>query len=264
MSWWGKLIGGTVGFILGGPLGALLGAAMGHSFDAQTGGTERLSYSGSGGSERIQTAFFTTTFSVMGHLAKADGAISRDEIATVESIMAHMQLNAQQRQAAINLFHSGKKTEFPLDAVLDQFLRECHRRADLIRMLVEMLVVTAMADGEITREERRILTAVCDRLEFPRNEFERLVRMVRANRAGRRGSDGNGRERLKAAYDALGLNPRASDEDVKKAYRRLLSEYHPDKLVSKGLPEEMMKFASEKTQEITTAYERIKEARQAR
>jgi len=264
MSWWGKLIGGTVGFILGGPLGALLGAAMGHSFDAQTMGTERLSHSGLGGSERIQTAFFTTTFSVMGHLAKADGTISRDEIATVESIMARMQLNVQQRQAAINLFRSGKKADFPLDAVLDQFLSECHRRADLIRMLVEMLVVTAMADGEITREERHILAAVCDRLGFPRSEFDRLVRMIRANRAGRRRSDGNGRERLKAAYDTLGLTPRASDEDVKKAYRRLLSEYHPDKLVSKGLPEEMMKFAAGKTQEITTAYEHIKEARQAR
>ena len=58
------------------------------------------------------------------------------------------------------------------------------------------------------------------------------------------------------------MSKNASDADVKKAYRRLMNQHHPDKLVSKGLPEEMMKLANEKTQQIKEAYERIKKSRQ--
>lgn len=265
MAWWGKLIGGTVGFIFGGPLGAILGASMGHGIDKAK--EEEYSRFGFDGSERIQTVFFTATFSVMGYVAKADGAISQDEIAAVESIMAHMQLGADQRRTAINLFRQGKNQDFPLDDVLNQFVKECHRSTNLIRMFVEMLVITAMADGELHQTEKRILLYVCDRVGYPRDEFERIVRTSQARqRSGKRGDGlrGNEPSHTREAYDVLGVTKKASDEEVKKAYRRLLSQYHPDKLVSKGLPEEMMKFATEKTGEITRAYETIKEARNMR
>ncbi|MEW8432270.1 MAG: co-chaperone DjlA, partial [Candidatus Thiodiazotropha sp.] len=95
MSWWGKLVGGAFGFMLGGPLGAVLGAALGHHFDKGLRGLpdDQISW-GPGDQERVQTAFFTATFSVMGHLAKADGRVSPDEIKMAEALMAQMSLSS--------------------------------------------------------------------------------------------------------------------------------------------------------------------------
>jgi DnaJ like chaperone protein len=264
-GWWGTLIGGTVGFFFGGPLGALLGAAVGHGLGKTT-SISTNGYFGFEEQERVQTAFFTTTFSVMGHLATVDGKVSEEEVAAVQRIMAHMRLRPEQQQAAVNLFNQGKRVDFPLDEVLEQFRRECHGRRDIVRMFLEILVTTAMADGELTASEYRMLSHVCDRVRFPRTEFEHMVSMMQTGYHGR--DDGGFADapprkegRLKDAYGVLGLSEGANDDEVKKAYRNLLNQYHPDKLVSKGLPEEMMKFATEKTQQIKAAYDRIRESR---
>ena len=257
-----------MGFFLGGPLGAILGTAVGHGFDKVKGVGNGSGQFGYGDNERVQMAFFTATFSVMGHLAKADGRVSDEEIAAVRKIMVHMQLTGEQQRTAINLFDEGKRPDFPLDDILEQFRRECHRRSTLTRMFLEILLGTAMADGEIHNSELRILYYVCERVGYPRAQFERIVRMMQAGqKAG--GSTGFDQAyqgaadstRLKDAYGVLGLSEEAPDDDVKKSYRRLMTQYHPDKLVSKGLPEEMMQFATEKTRDIKAAYDLIRESR---
>jgi len=134
VSWWGKLAGGAFGFMLGGPLGALLGAVLGHNLDKGLRGLEQDEGIAPGDQERVQTAFFTATFSIMGHLAKADGRVSKDEIALARTVMERMDLDADMRRAAIELFDQGKRAHFPLDDVLEQFRRECHRRSTLIQM----------------------------------------------------------------------------------------------------------------------------------
>jgi len=127
VGWWGKLLGGTFGYLLAGPLGALLGAAIGHKFDKGLGADFSDQFA-PGAQERVQTAFFTTLFSVMGHLAKADGRVSEDEIALARDVMQRMNLSHEMRETAIRLFNEGKQTGFPLDDVLTQFREECHRR----------------------------------------------------------------------------------------------------------------------------------------
>ena len=268
MSWWGKLVGGAFGFMVGGPLGALLGAALGHKFDRGLSGLTEEELLEPGARERVQTAFFTATFAVMGHLAKADGRVSADEIAVARVVMAEMDLPPDKRRAAMRLFEEGKTPHFPVDEVLDQFRQECHRRMTLIQMFVEIQLQAAYADGVLDAAEERILLNVCERLGFSEFVFRRLEQMVRAHMHFS-GSDGGGRQAaqvprgpsLADAYALLGVSPDASDAAIKKSYRRLLSQHHPDKLVSKGLPEEMMKMAATKTHEIRQAYERIKEAR---
>ncbi len=258
MGWWGKLLGGAIGFAVGGPLGALLGAALGHNVDANLSAGSRARLN-AGDQERVQTAFFTATFSIMGHLAKADGRVTRDEIVLAEQVMTQMQLNADQRETAINLFNEGKADGFPLDEVLEQFRIECHRRINLVQMFLEIMISTALADGKLDHTEERLLYYIGDRLGFPRPWFERLVAMVRGQQHFE-GGDGEipAGASLKDAYDVLGVSAKASDAEVKKAYRRMMNQHHPDKLVAKGLPEEMMKLATEKTQEIKKAYELIK------
>ncbi len=270
MSWWGKLVGGAFGFMLGGPLGAVLGAALGHKFDK---GLEGLPEDGmgwdGGDQERVQTAFFTATFSVMGCVAKADGHVSANEIRLAETVMSQMSLSAEMRQTAVRLFNEGKSDDFPLNEVLEQFRLECHRRQTLIQMFMEILLQAAYADGEMHSAEESLLLDICRRLNISEFTFRRLEQMIRAerrytgagNQQGRQSPAQPQRISIPDAYAILNISEDVSDKDVKRAYRRLMSQHHPDKLVAKGLPEEMMKIAAQKTDEIRKAYERVKEVR---
>jgi DnaJ like chaperone protein len=264
MSWWGKVLGGTFGFIMGGPLGAVLGAALGHSFDKGMAGLADAEWQAApGAQQRTQLAFFTATFSVMGRLAKADGRVSEDEIAFAKAVMAQMMFSAEQKKLAIELFSQGKQPDFDLEGVLQQFRRECHRRHTLMQMFLEIQLQAAYADGTLHPAERELLLHVFDILGFSRHEFDHLDAMVRAARSGG-GYAPRGEApgpTLDEDYAVLDVKKSAGDAEVKKAYRRLMSQHHPDKLVAKGLPEEMIKLANEKTQQIRKAYERIKDSR---
>jgi len=267
MSWWGKIVGGAFGFMLGGPLGAMLGAALGHNFD------KGLKISADGApfghgpdQERIQSAFFAATFSVMGHVAKADGRVSEDEIAMARSVMAEMSLDPTQTRVAMDLFNQGKGDDFDLDAVITQFKSECHRRSTLLQMFLEILLHAAYADGVLHRNEAALLKRISSTLGFSEAHFRQLEAMVRAQRffTGDQNAGGKPPEELLAeAYTLLGVQRDDSDAELKKAYRRLMSQHHPDKLIAKGLPEEMIKIATEKTQEIKAAYELVKKHREA-
>ncbi len=279
MSWWGKVLGGGFGFVLGGPLGALIGSALGHQFDKGLSNKARIGQQDD--LALAQTAFFTATFSVLGHLAKVDGQVSKAEIAFTEQIMQRMELNTEQRQAAIRLFHEGKKTDFDLDAVLIQLKQQLGRRRNLMRIFVEILVQAAYEDGAMHRSEEQLLLHIANKLGISRNEFRLIDQMIRAaaqfgfgaqqnwQRDHRQGYQQRARpnqhrsssSHLLDAYNLLGVAPSAADNDVKKAYRRLLSQHHPDKLLSRGLPEEMIKIASDKTHEIKRAYDLIKQSR---
>lgn len=257
MSWWGKLAGGAFGFMLGGPLGALIGAAIGHNFDA---GMKVQGRALPGDQERVQTAFFTATFSVMGHIAKADGHVSKDEIENARRVMASMELDAELQKVAVNLFQQGKARDFSLDTVLEQFRRECHRRQHLIRLFVEIQLQAAYADGHMHPKERTMLLHICSQLGISPDEFDVLAGAAGAER-NYGGVAGRSSMSLDDAFAVLEIKPNSNDKEIKRAYRRMMSRHHPDKLVAKGLPEEMMKLATEKTQEIQAAYELIKKSR---
>ncbi len=262
MSWWGKVLGGAFGFMLGGPLGALMGAALGHSFDKGLSGLDDDAIA-PGDQQRVQMAFFTATFSTMGHIAKADGAVTRDEIDLAQSVMTQMNLAPDMRRAAVNLFEQGKRDDFPLDDVIEQFRRECTRRQNLMRMFIEIQVQAAYADGELHAAEDRLLLHICRLLGFHEQVYRQIEALARASLGGGAGGRQYGRQPAAAvsigdAYQLLGVTEHSSSAEIKKAYRRLMSQHHPDKLVAKGLPEEMIKLATEKTQKIREAYDLIK------
>jgi len=260
MNWWGKLIGGAFGFMVGGPIGALLGAALGHNFDKGLTGVLKGTVGGVGETERVQSAFFAATFSIMGYMAKADGRVSEVEISTANHIMSQMMLNSEQRDVAKRLFNEGKQPQFDLEAVLGQFKQECHRRSNLIQMFLEIQIATVLADGVADQKELDVLYHIGKQLGFNAGIIDQLVQMVQAQqRYANQSSDKRvpTKSDIKNAYQVLGVAESADDAQVKKAYRRLMNQHHPDKLVSKGLPDEMMKLATEKTQEIKRAYEQI-------
>jgi DnaJ like chaperone protein len=258
MSWWGKVIGGGFGFMLGGPLGALMGMAAGHQFDKGLNVAELEP----GNTERVQLAFFTATFSIMGYLAKADGKVSRSEIQMAEHIMDQMNLDASQRKTAIELFNQGKQSDFPLDEILQQFKSECHRRTNLLQMFLEILIATAYADNQLDSAEHNVLKDIAQKMGFSTTRLEQLINMVGAQQQhSQQSAQASSKTSLSQAYSMLGVDTEISDSALKKTYRRLMSQHHPDKLVAKGLPEEMIKLANHKTAEIKSAYEQIKNSR---
>ena len=261
MNWWGKILGGAFGMMIGGPIGALLGAALGHNFDKSVSNTAS-GQAGFGRQERVQTMFYTTTFSVMGHVCKADGQVTEDEISLAKNVMQQMDMDANQKKAAISLFNEGKKASFPLNDVIKQFKQEIGFRPNLLRMFIEVQIMAAYADGVMHPAERGVLIKICQLLNISRHEFDHLCAMIGGMGSGSsKATRDDGTPTLKQAYAVLDLKESASTSEIKRAYRRLLSQHHPDKLVAKGLPEEMMKVAADRTHEIRKAYEVIKKER---
>lgn len=253
MAWWGRAIGGTIGAVIGGPIGAILGYVAGGFFDK---GLKKNLGGDFSANERRQTAFYAATFSVLGYIAKLDGYVSPQEINFAESIMRHMSLNSDQRKVAIELFKEGKKDSFDLAAVLEQFARECGNRRNVKKVFIEIQISGAMSDGVFNPEERDALEYISSVLGFNQAEFEDILEGIHVQQEY---SSGKPRVPLSEDYKLLGLTEGASRDEVKRAYRKKMSQYHPDKLVSKGLPDEMIDIATEKTKQFRAAYERIQQ-----
>jgi DnaJ like chaperone protein len=262
LNFWGKLIGAGLGYMMGGGIGLVIGVIIGHQFDKGLASLEGGGAAGLGGLSHveIQHAFFEATFSVMGHLAKADGRVSEEEIALARQVMSRMGLSERARHEAISLFSQGKAPDFALEAMLTRFRYATRRARNLRQMFIEIQLHAAYADGELNPAEKRLLLTICDELGFSSADFDRLDAMVRAEQHSAKGGKVE-QVSLEDAYVILNVSSQSSDAEIKRAYRKLTNQHHPDKLVAKGLPEEMMKLAEEKTHEIRAAYERIREAR---
>lgn len=274
MTWLGKVIGAVFGFIIFGPIGAIIGLLLGHWLDREL----QKNYQANGNHTQVQNAFFKALFSCMGHLAKSDGRVSEDEINIARKIMQHMQLTEKQTRTAMNLFRKGKEANYDINPVLDELFKIGGRNRNLMRMFLQFQFQAAYADGPMGSQEDQLIRHMANKLGFNRLEFERISVMFRAQNSFNQGKNSYQQgqnsyhqqrqyqsppnlsaQKLKDAYAVLGIKESASQEEVKRAYRKLINQYHPDKLAAKGLPEEMMKAATEKTQTIKEAYELIKE-----
>lgn len=266
MNIWGKLIGGFFGFLLAGPLGLILGVFIGHLFDC--GFTQNQGWTFSSVNPSVaQQVFFDSTFLVMGHIAKLDGRVSEAEIQAARAIMNRLGLTEAMRQKAIDLFNQGKQSSFDLEETLKKLVQACHRNKVLLKLFVEIQMQTALAERHLTPDKQKVLQKICQYLGFaPLNfsffehlfNFEQAFRQQSSQQQGHyQSSHYRHQLNLQDAYAILGISTSATPAEIKKAYRKQMSQHHPDKLLAKGLPEEMIKIATEKTQNIKAAYDRI-------
>ena len=253
-----KFIFAIVGYLLLGIFGVVIGFFVGSSIDRAknygVGGINPL------GNHHRQTIFLETVFVLMGKIAKADGRISEYEINHVEMFIKKIGMTSEHRKTAIAQFKQGASAHSDVDATLEKFMATCGNTRSLKQMLLMYLMVIALADGTLDPAEQDLLEHVGIRLGYSRGEFHKMLDMVRNQlhfSSSARPSD----SALDSAYKALGVNKESSDQQIKRAYRKLMSQYHPDKLIGQGLPEDMIAVATEQAKEIQVAYDLIKKHR---
>lgn len=255
----GKLIAGVLGLIVAGIPGVIFGLILGHLFDR--GLASAMGFGGANLAE-MQRMFFRTIFLLMGHVAKSDGRISEEEVAHTEQVFKQLGLGDEQRQEAILLFKEGAEDGFSAEGAVLAFLRAGGAHPALKQTLLMFLVSLALADGRLHEGERAALKQIGGFLGYAPQAIDELLRMATAQGSFHQSAGGGATTgTLEDAYAALGVTADASDSEVKKAYRKLMSQNHPDKLSARGVPEDMLKLATEKSQEIQAAYELVRKSR---
>ena len=267
-NWTGKIICMVLGFFLAGNFGLIIGFFIGHLvFDQDwfrkwlySSTSTRFYY------QKVQKVFFNATFRVMGFLAKSDGRVSENEIRQARQVMQKMSLSDTMKREAIRLFTEGKRSDFNLDMVISQLRHACVFQPALLRIFLEIQIQMTYADAKVINERKRyILQYISQRLGVTGFHFEQFERRYRTEQNHQNYQQYNTRvdshSQLLEAYNILSVSSTASMLEIKKAYRRLLNQHHPDKLMAKGLSPEMIKVATQKTQQIKNAYEQIRKAR---
>lgn len=253
-----KLIGFIAGYYFLGFFGALIGLFVGSFVD-------RMMAYGSGAINPLQNTlrqavFLETVFISMGKLAKADGHVSQHEIDHVEQFMQKLGMTAEHRQQAIALFRQGADQTFDIAPTYDRFMSVCGHTRHLKQVLLVYLILMALADGHVSPAEEAVLAGVAARLGYGQAEFRKMLDMV-LNQSHFAGGQASAATALDDAYKALGVSKDSTDAEIKRAYRKLMSQYHPDKLMGQGLPDDMIVMATEQAKEIQLAYELVKKSR---
>ncbi|NKF24608.1 co-chaperone DjlA [Solimonas marina] len=250
------IIGGLIGALFGHLPGLVIGAGIGYLLAR----TVRVSVIGA--ATKVQSQFLDSTFAVMGAVCKADGQVTHDEIRVAEMLFDRLHLSPTARESAKQAFNRGKTPGFDLDGEVRRFALAARGQRVLLQMFLQVQLSAVAADGAAHPAEREMLTRIARGLGLSEAEVQALEAMLRGG-ASAGGTRAPSPSAIDDAYRVLGVPSSASDADVKKAYRRLMSQNHPDKLAAKGLPESMREMAEQKTREITAAYELIERMRKA-
>jgi DnaJ like chaperone protein len=271
MSITGKLVGAIIGYLIGRFPGLIVGLIFGHFYDSSV--LARRS-APTGSPLEISERFFTTTFEVMGHVAKADGRVSEAEIAAARKLMTELRFDGPQIHIAIGHYTRGKSPDFDLEDAIGKLMLTCGNQPHLLRAFLELQVRAALEGVDMQGAARDVVFKVAELLSVSRLELAHIEAVLRLRReqfrqnSGQRAGGGAGGQAqprasmgLDAAYQILEVDPKASDGEVAKAYRRQLSKHHPDKLKANGLPDSMLEHAKQRTQQIIEAWEIVKSRR---
>ncbi len=244
MSWLGAGIGAGIGMVVGGPVGAAIGAWVGSSVSRKPGSM------GMHDAQAAQTTFFVALFSMLAKMAKADGKVSSEEADVVNHFAKNMlNLDAEDRNAAKDIFTNALNDDYSIYDYAKQYQQITHNH-QMQEMIYRLLFSVAFSDKQLHPAEDEILKEIPAHLGLDASYYRILMDEFRGQSTD-----------LSACYEILGCTPESSDAEVKKAYRKLCMEYHPDKIGSKGLPEGFMKFAQEQMHQINAAYSSIMDSR---
>jgi DnaJ like chaperone protein len=264
----GALFGGSIGFMFGGPLGAMIGGAIGASSGNGTAQGRRF-HGGAGAAgggfagaraagahgyrtaQEAQSAFLVALISLAAKVSKADGKVSPAEIQTFDNFLRdNMQMPAEERKMASRIFNQARDSSVPATDFARQIRGILGGHPERLRDLITLLLQIGHADGTLDTAEEKLIREIAFDMGLSDRDYNECKALFGASGVS-----------VSSAYEALGLDASASDQEVKKAYRGIAKEYHPDVLASKGLPDDFTKFAKEKLQKVNAAYDQIKKER---
>eukprot|EP01156_Anaeramoeba_ignava_P018562 Anaeramoba_ignava/a92152_14.p1 GENE.a92152_14~~a92152_14.p1 ORF type:complete len:262 (-),score=41.42 a92152_14:299-1084(-) len=258
MAWFGKVIGGIVGLTLGGPLGLIAGVAFGNLFDKAEAynnssstkyydfGQRRMNHV-----EQRNMLFFVGVFSLLARLTQADSRVSSEERMAVNNFIVNdLALDPSSKEAALRVFDAALQNGGTVEQFAKQLYSGFSHNQAILQLTIDALFKVGVADGQLSIEEENIIKQVIAIFRFSPSYFTAMKNKYSSATVS-----------SNSAYAILGIKNDATDSEVKKAYRKLSIEYHPDTIASKGLPEEFSKMATEKFREIQEAYDKIKKER---
>jgi len=246
MGWFGKLTFGTAGFLFGGPLGAIAGAALGHHLLDKDEDCQDYNV-GVRPVEQAQAAYFISMFSILGKLAKADGDVNREERAVVEGFISTLRIPEEERQFARRIFNEAKDSPYSIADFAEQLYIMNSRQPTILLSFMDLLFKMASADGRLHQSEETALLMIRDIFRISEQHFNNIKACYQKD--------------TDKYYKILNCTPANSDQEIKASYKKLVKDFHPDTVVSKGLPEEFIQFATGRFQEIQEAYEKIRKER---
>ncbi len=240
----GKWLGGGLGWALGGPLGGVLGFALGSAFDAAS-VTVQADGSTTYTSNRVspQAGDFAASLLVLSAaVMKSDGKLMKSELEYVRQFLVQ-QFGEEHAQHQMLMLKEILKQEIPLQEVCYQ-IRQYMPVAQRLQ-IIHYLFGISKADGHVHELELQTIHTISNYLNIEAADFNSLKAMYFRD--------------VNSDYQILEIEPSASDDEVKKAYRRMAVKYHPDKVIALG--EEVQKAAKEKFQKMQNAYDNIKKQR---
>lgn len=261
MTYIGRIIGTILALLaFKNILVAIIGFAIGYYFDKAFSRAMRDNMQPADDNvDNIRALFMPFLFTALGHLAKVDGRIAEAEIQHAEEVMKHYGFDVSARDQAIRWFQEGARQDNHFDELLNNFVHAVRHQPDVKKIMLEFLISLALADGRIHPKEEVLLLKIAVALGVHERAFQLLLNQLKGEQTYRKSTK---QDPLEEAYKALGVNANDDMDVIKKAWRKLMSEHHPDKLMAQGVPEEAIKMATEKTQLIQSAYELIKKHRQ--
>ena len=252
MGWFGKLTFGTLGLLFGGPLGAIAGAALGHMLvDKKFGdtGQQTKSIPGPeiGRTEQAQATYFISLFSILGKMAKIDGVVTRGEINEVQNFINTLPMDERQKDFARHVFNEAKGSPYAIEDFASQLYQSLQHQPALVQSFFDLLFKIAAADGKLHPAEENALKSIKLIFRLSDRQYDDIKAVYFKD--------------LDKHYKMLNCTPDSSIEEIKSNYKKLVKDFHPDKIISKGLPEEFIEFAEGRFREIQESYEKIRKER---
>jgi len=244
MSFWNSALGAMIGFSLGGPIGGLIGGVIGSKIGTNNSSNNKSS--GFTSNQQQQAAFFAALFACLAKLAKSDGVVSKQEIDKVDDyIELRFKLSKEDRQFAINVFNHAKDDDIRYEEYASQLSSLLVNNKNALVMFYELLFELAMADNILDSEEEKLLKKTPEIFNIDPDIFDQLKQKFSSTALN--------------PYKVLGVDPSLPFLEIKKVYQKKRREFHPDTLISKGLPPELLEKAKEKFIEVQQAFEEIEQ-----
>ncbi len=247
MSFWGAIIGGTAGLAIGGPIGGLIGAIAGHAMarpsrsdSAHSADLYDSADFGSATPEEVRSAAFTVATVALGaKMAKADGVVTSDEVAAFKEVF---RVPRSEEKNLSRLFKAAHQRSEGFEPYAQQIAKMFSGNPAVLEQLLFCLTHIARADGTLHQKEIRYLLEVSKIFGLDSHAFERVTEIT---------LHGDNAD----PWRILGVASTVPDSELKSAYRKLIRENHPDRLIAQGMPEEAIRAATERLAAINHAYD---------